>query len=390
MGAAYRMIFFLKSFSAGILMPVLSLLFLARGASLNSLAWMIGAYSLTAVVMEFPSGVFCDLFGRKKTFLVSCGMMLTSFVIILMFSNVGGVLTGFIIQGMARAFSSGSLDALVIEQGKEAGGECAIAGINGELNILESLGIAAGSLVGGALAGVGTLYRGNVFGMLFCHVIILILVIFCVQEKVSQKQERKNSFWKQAGECISYTLHRTDLVRLMLLIFVSGMVFFTIETYWQPAFTALLDADAGWELGVITFSGFLVTALASRSVARLLKKQGVKKEKSWWKILFLTKGCAGLLVILLALQKHPLTFAAAYAVCYLFYGSSGVVENSLLSGFAPNHLRASIMSLFSLLFQLGAFISAGLSGVVVNILGIGGLWGLAGSFLILTVGCMAF
>lgn len=386
MGIAYRSIFFLKSFSTGILMPVMSLLLLAKGASLNSLAWMIGAYSLTVVLMEFPTGVFSDLFGRKKTFLVSCALMLLSLVIIFLFSDVMGALVGILIQGVSRAFASGSLDALVIEQGRKTEGEIALAKISGELNILESLGIAGGSLAGGILAGMGSLYRGNLLGMIVCYVIITVLVIFYVREGELSQREEKNNLWKQAGRSISYTFQMPDLARLMILIFITGMVFFTIETYWQPFFTVLPKADKSWKLGLVTFSGFIFTAVGSQAVSNILAKSvGRNIEKCWWKVLLLTKASTALCILLFAWQKNVPGFISAYSAVYLFHGGSSVAENSLLSKLVPDHMRASIMSLFSLLFQAGALAAAGIAGGLVAVLGIAELWIAAGGVLIFTL-----
>ena len=83
MNFTLRSIFLLKSIATGILMPVMSLMIMARGASLSVLPFVIGTYSLVVILLEFPSGVFCDLFGRKKTFVFSVSLMLFSFCFLL-------------------------------------------------------------------------------------------------------------------------------------------------------------------------------------------------------------------------------------------------------------------------------------------------------------------
>lgn len=383
MNMAYRMIFFLKSFSVGILMPVLSLFILARGASLTSLAWIVGIYSLTVVIMEFPSGVFCDLFGKKRTFLISCFLMLLSFGILFLFPYVFGALIGFFIQGIARAFASGSLDSLVIRQSMKNGGEKALAKTNGELGILESAGIAFGSLFGGILADTGTHYQNNLLCMLLIYILITALVILYVQETFRKNTEASNSLKKQAGESISYTLHTPDLMMLMILSFITGMAIFTIETYWQPQFTALPGTEGSWKLGIVTFCGFFFTALGSQLISLLLAKSSNSNGNRWQHIFFLTKFTFAAALLIFSGRTATLPYIFNYCILYLFLGGSSVVENSLFGKLVPEHFLSSIMSLFSLVFQAGALFSSALCGILLNFLNIRELWFFTGCFFVI-------
>ena len=64
-------IVFGNSFGIGLLQPVLSLFLLARGCNLQTLAVVIGVYSVTVILAEVPSGVFADLHGRKVAYFLS-------------------------------------------------------------------------------------------------------------------------------------------------------------------------------------------------------------------------------------------------------------------------------------------------------------------------------
>ena len=58
MRKSIQLIYLLRFFGTGIIIPVLSLLLLARGATIETISLVIGLYSLTVIVAEFPSGVF--------------------------------------------------------------------------------------------------------------------------------------------------------------------------------------------------------------------------------------------------------------------------------------------------------------------------------------------
>lgn len=374
-----QILFFLKNFSTGIFTPIISLLLLSRGASLRSLAWILGTYCLTVVLMEFPSGVLCDLWGRKRTFLLSCVISLFSLCFLCLLPNITGAFLGFLFYGFSRAFASGSLDALMIEQEKQSGGEAALAKINGRLGILESTGIAAGSLLGGILAGIGNRYQANLLCIFLLYLVVLFLSIFCLQEPLYEKPI-DNSLLAQSKNSLLYTFHVPKLRLLLLLSLATGMVLFTVETYYQPFFSDLPDFES-WKLGILTCCSFLCTALGSKLIAKQLTKFQNENEQYWGTIFCLTKISFALCVFFLAVPHILPVYIFVYCLIYLFLGSSSVTENSLLSKLVPNHLRASIMSLFSLCFQLGALIASGVSGILVSLFNIQGLWLLAGSFL---------
>ncbi len=79
----YSLIFFLNSYLNGLLIPVLSLLLMHKGASLSNLSLIMGMYAVTVVVFELPTGIMADMVGRKKTFCISLIVSLMSSFVIL-------------------------------------------------------------------------------------------------------------------------------------------------------------------------------------------------------------------------------------------------------------------------------------------------------------------
>ena len=111
-----QLVVFLKNFATGVMAPVLALVLMAHGATIGTLSLMIGAYSLTVIVAEFPSGVFADLCGRRTAFLVSAFLFVLSYCLILGSQSAFLLVAAMLANGLGRAFSSGSLDALAIDE----------------------------------------------------------------------------------------------------------------------------------------------------------------------------------------------------------------------------------------------------------------------------------
>lgn len=390
MNLTLRSIFLLKSIATGILMPVMSLMIVARGASLSVLPFVIGIYSLVVVLLEFPSGVFCDLFGRKKTFILSVGLMLFSFCFLLAGGlHVWVLFIAFAIQGAGRAFSSGSLDALVLQQSIQLGGDKAAARTSGELGVLESTGIALGSIGAGFLGSIGDTYSINLTVIILCYSVILFLTIFGVREDsvpdMGQSEdnqilkERQKGFTKkrhlktgirQFGKQMKCSLSfagRSKEVRFLLIQgFFTGVALLAVETYWQPGLLCLMEQKVIWLFGLVSFLGFGFTAISSHLAPKLMAALSKKSSQIWWICLFGTKMLFYLGIMLMGCLVHPLFFICGYFFIYFVHGSGSIMENTLLTKSTPKEMLASVMSLFSLIFQSGALAASGLTSIILT------------------------
>lgn len=369
MNGTFRSIFLLKSISNGLLLPVMSLMIVARGASLSLLPLVVGTYSVMVILLEFPSGVFCDLFGRKKTFLLSVSLMLLAFCVLLAGdSHVNVLFLAFAIQGAGRAFSSGSLDALVMERSLKKGGDVAAAKTSGELGLLESVGIALGSIAAGFLGEIGDTYSANIAAIALCYFLILLLTVFGVSEERNRKSQEKRpgfqEFGKQMTESLSFARSCPEVRFLMSLGFFTGIALLAVETYWQPGLLRLLDHKVIWLFGFVSFLGFGFTALSSHLAPKLMERLNSKGKHSWWYCLLGTKMLFYTGTILLGSLIHPVFFICGYFFIYFVHGGGSIMENTLLSKTTPGEMLASVMSLFSLIFQMGALAASGITSTL--------------------------
>lgn len=208
MNFTLRSIFFLKSIATGILMPVMSLMLFS----------------------------FC--------FLLAGG------------PHVWVLFIAFAIQGAGRAFSSGSLDALVMQQSIQLGGDKAVARTSGDLGFLESTGIALGSIGAGFLGSIGDMYSVNLAVIVLCYSVILLLTIFGVKEDpvpdMDQSKENQSlkeqqngfkkkehlrpgirQFGKQMKSSLSFAGRSKEVRFLLIQGFFTGVALLAAETLWK-------------------------------------------------------------------------------------------------------------------------------------------------------------
>ena len=99
-------------------------------------------------------------------------------------------------------------------------------------------------------------------------------------------------------------------------------------------------------------------------------------------LLLLLKAPLGIILILFSFTSSQFSIIGIYLVLYLLIGGSGVVENTLLNQLAPARQRASILSLFSLVLQIGGVIASVIGFLISTYARFQNMWLLAGILLL--------
>lgn len=350
----------LKNLSTGIIIPVLTLMIIAHGATISTVSLMIGAYSLTVAVVEFPSGVFADLYGRKRAFFISTLFTLGCYTLLLLSHTPALLLLAMVLNGLGRAFSSGSLEAIALDETKD---DAALVKVTARLSILESAGLAVGALLGGVLAGIGTDYNINITVVIAINAALLLLTQFTVHEpsRAAAPGESEEHTGLAALLRGNYTFltKRGTIRMIVVLTLITGFAMLSMETYWQPALLSFTPPS--WLLGVLSSAGYAAVIFGSKMTEHWF----TKKPESGVTLLLVNKALMGLLIAGLMAASGLMPFIGAYMLWYLTLGASSVAESTLLNREAPSRQRASILSLFSLLVQIGGLLGS-LCGYIVS------------------------
>lgn len=357
-----QLIYFLRFFGTGVIIPVLSLLLLSRGATIETVSLFVGIYSVTVITAEFPSGVFADVYGRKNAFLLSSILSFTSYGILLLSRSVPVLLCGMVIHGLSRAFASGSIEALMIDQANEE--QVSLERVTARLSILESAGYAGGALAGGLLAEVGPRFSGNLGTNIAISALLIVLTAVFVRELPREKPQHAGKTHLQllgASVKESFVFARqAGMVRILLVLcLLAGFVLNSVETYWQPALSAFQTSY--WVFGVVSFAVFGCVIIGSWLAERLLRRC----QQAGVGLLLLLKAPLAIGLIVFSLVASEFGIIGVYLALYLLIGSGSVVENTFLNRIAPASHRASILSLFSLLLQLGG-VAASIAGYFIS------------------------
>lgn len=373
--------FSMSGFSLGLITCINTLLFLSRGLSLSLFSLAIGLNFITVMVLEMPSGIAGDLWGRKRVWMISRVMTLASLACYA-FGNVPVVLLGCVLSGAGVAFSSGTLDALYMERWMHERGENALGKAQMWYSAIQYSSMGIGSLAGGILSGFplwGIPYNGNLMTAFVLTAAALIWIGFLIPQDTPHREKSQNSapptrqMLEQGKQALIAARKSPVLMVCLIGAVVMGFTTSGIELYWQPHLEALAEnREIGFLLGLLSFAGMAAVVLGSVVSGKLSPL--VKTERGRIRVYLAARLAMALIIIAAALWLRLPAFCLLYTLYYLVMGCQDTMDAVLLQSNARDEMRGTLMSVQSFALRLGGLVSQLLSAAVLAFLGIPVLW----------------
>jgi DHA1 family quinolone resistance protein-like MFS transporter len=396
----YTLILSLFWLATGLPMALGILLVQARGLDLFQVGVVMGAYSLTIVLLEVPTGGLADAIGRKRVALLAYSFSLASGLLFLSAFSFPALLVAFILNGVGRALSSGALDAWFVDSLQAVDPDVDLQPALAQAGTFSLLALGMGALLGSALPRIfdslppdGTAVLTPLSTPLVLaaavQVVMLALTLLLVRE---ERPADESGDWRQGVRQVPDLIHtgltltrqNPTILRLLTASFASGLVLISLEALWQPRFAHLLGGSQGNSLlfGLVMGGNFvagMVGNMASAPLARLLGK----RYALVCAIFQTLRGCT---LVVLALQTGPIP---ATLLFWLVYGFMGVVNSphaTLMNREIPARQRSSMLSIESLVAYVGSFIGSAGLGYLAEQASIGVAWIVGGAILMVQWG----
>jgi MFS family permease len=380
--------------------PVMVLLLLDQGLGLIEVGTVLALYSGTVIILELPTGGMADAIGRKRVYTASLGVSMLALIFLLFGRDFISLAIGFVIYGVARALSSGSIDAWFVDEFNREHPEGNLQKALGTANVFIPIGLALGALVGGliptlfgeaasGLTGMGR-YSANILAMMLMVVVQILLTSVLIKENMI-KVGRKSV--AQGFKDVPHVLHdavefgiRDRNTRLLLTATLAfGFALFSLELLWQPRLKGIIGSDSqSWIFGVVAAGYF---AMASVGSALSGKLADLFKGNLYLTLVVVAVGISASITIL-ALQESVIGFVALYFIVYMLIGLMGSPHAAAFNAGIPSEKRSTLMSFDSLVSQLGGVVASVTLGVVSGLFSIEVAWFI--SSIVLVVSFLAY
>ncbi len=385
---------FLDRFAMGLTLAVVALALTDRGMDLLQISFLFGVYSLTTMAMELPFGGLADSIGRKPVFLAAVVASLISLALFLSTREFTVLALSFAFIGFGRALRSGTLDAWFVETFKAAAPHVDVQPALAKAQWANAVGLASGAVLGGLLPdilGPAAVRLGfSIYDVSYAASFAVMLgeFGFTMWAIVEPPRPRNAAALKQGFATVPSVIKDAGLLawkhpKLSLLLAALAVFLMAsnpVEVIWPTHAKPMLDdAYANTAIGVVTAIYFFSIALGasvSPIISRIFKRQhAVTLAASFT--------CLAGVQIALALQGGIVGFVAVFVLYSVILGVIDTPASSILHGCVEDRQRSTILSLRSLIQQLGAALGLIVTGAVADFYGTSFAWiGGAGCLLI--------
>jgi DHA1 family quinolone resistance protein-like MFS transporter len=395
----YYLILSLFWFAVGLPMSLSVLLAQARGLNLFEISLLLGVYSLTIVLLEVPTGGLADAIGRKKVTVMAYACSLLGSIVFLHTFSFPVALAAFVLNGIARALSSGALDAWFVDSLHAVDPQVDLQPALAKAGTFTLLALGSGALLGSAMPGLFAALPPDGTAVLTPLSIPLMLAT-CVQAVLLLatlllvKETRPTGAaagWKaglrQVPDIIrtgvALSRHNPVLLRLLGASFVSGLVLISLEALWQPHFAVLLGGVENSLLLGLVMGGNFLAGMVGNQLATPLSRW---LHERYGLVCAIFQGLRGVLLIALACQVQALPATLAFWLVYLNMAVVNSPHATLLNREIPAQQRSAMLSIESFVAYLGSVIGSTVLGYVAERLSIPAAWTIGGVVLVVSLG----
>ncbi len=350
----YVLVRFLFAIADALTTAIAIVYLLSRGLTFTEMGAMWSFLFFLTTVLDFPTGNFADIYGRKLAFVIGVfAIGMGSFVF-----GIGTTLWVFFVAavfvGFGTAQISGSISSWVVDEQMKAEKQDTINKIFGDGNALASVGGVLGGLF------IGVFFTGPLELLYFLSAVAFtllgIFVFFSIPENYGQREGRWISLPKKVISYFIHSLPLTVISATIVLLFACSTVFIFV---YQP-----LAVDLGLQeenLGYLYSIHMAWSAVGAFFLGRISKRVG----EATVLVLCFVVSATGFLTI--ALNMGLLGLIVGMAQFSFGYGGFLPVATAWMNVFIPSDIRASANSLVGtigtggiivLQVVLGAFIEA--------------------------------
>lgn len=372
--------------------PFIILFFVQEGLSYASIGLLFSVKAILVNVLEIPSGIFADGYGKRRAMILCFLAYIGSFLVFFFFHGFPFFLLAMVFFAFGEAFRTGTHKSLILEYLRQTNQLTLKTEYYGKTRSFSQIGMA----VSAGAAAVMVFFSGS-YRLLFIVSVIPyilgLLLIISYPASLDQVIPAKDTLSKDdAGKrIISWVRYRASLEglaamfrkpfsrRALLNSGVYGGVYKSIKDYIQPVLVQVVLLSSllgGMEIEkrsslLIGLAYIVIYLLASAAAGRSNRIADMfRTQESAINTLFFSSAAVIIISGSFLLVHVPAGAAGALILLYILYNLRRPMQLSYISGLIPDAAMASGLSGESQLQSLMTAISAPLIGLAIDAFGL--------------------
>lgn len=296
--------FYLASFlkNQTYFVPIMVIFFQDLGLSYSEIFWIYTMGSIFSFIIEIPTGLFADIFGKRKSIILSKLFIFISFIFFGLATGFWSLILANLLYELGKSFRSGTETAFVYDYLAQTQGSPGYTRVKADQKFYARLSESIGTAVGGFLA-VKLGFSAVFFIAAIPALINFLQTLSWVSIKENSEAYSLKSSLIFAGDSLRSLFKNKILITIVMNILIFTATLFAIDKFIQPYMKAV-----GVELAYfgLIYSGFLlIIAFLVKYISKLEDIYGGEKVMNFISffafvpMIILGLGYSGLLGIIL-------------------------------------------------------------------------------------------
>ncbi|RJQ34152.1 MFS transporter [Candidatus Parcubacteria bacterium] len=336
--------FYLASFlkNQTYFVPIIVLFFQDLGLSYSQIFWIFTIGSIFSFVLEIPTGIFADLYGKRRSIIISKFLIFVSFILFGFSFDFLSLLLANIIYELGKSFRSGTETAYVYGYLSQTKGSPNYILVKANQKFYARISESIGTALGGFIA-----YK---FGFNFAFFIAAIpALINFIQtfswSKLEECGQAEKKFLKDnikfAKDSIKESFLKSELRKIILNTALFSAAVLSLDKFIQPY---MKDVGVHLQYFGVIYSGFLLLlAFLAKYAANLEEKFGAVKIINYISLISFVP------IILIGLGLSSFWGIGLFFFVMMVENIRSPISNALFHDYVSSKNRAtmgSIMELF--------------------------------------------
>jgi MFS family permease len=336
--------------------PIIQLFYLDHNLTITKIAFLGVVWSIVRIILEVPSGILADKWGRKKIFAISSLFAVFQVIMLVYSTNYWHFIAASIFSAISFSFLSGTNTAFFYDTLKQLKKEHEFEKLWARQSIFQQIPLVISFVSSGFLYNFSPLLPFQI-SLLFLLASFLIVLTF--KEPEFHKPAEEVNIFAHFTQSVKFILGNNFLKTVLIFVVVFS-IGSDLSYYYGQIYLKQIGLPIVLFGIVYTLKSVLCTVfnILTPSFRKKINYQGI----FGFQIILLT-----VLLYFMVLTKNYFIGAICFASLAIPYGLFEISKESYVNGHTESHHRATVNSMFAFFVALSMLVLEPVTGYLADL-----------------------